>query len=80
MGFARSRGDRLRHRLLLEAPLLASQPEPEAVRADPTWFTPPVEHTLLARPAVAEAPEQQTTIAKHGAPEAETTAERRPGG
>ena len=78
--WAGSRGDRLRHRLLLEAPARVPQPEPEAVRADPTWFTPPVEHTLIARPTSTEAPKQQTTIAKLGAPDSETTAERRPGG
>jgi len=78
--WASSRGDRLRHRLLLEAPLYVPSHEPEVVRADPTWFTPPVEHTLIARPAAAEAAEQQTTIAKLPPPDSETTAERRPGG
>ena len=74
--WAGSRGDRLRQRLLLEAPVRVSGPEPEAVRADPTWFTPPVEHTLIARPSSPEAPEQQTTIAKLPPPDSETTAER----
>lgn len=74
--WAGSRGDRLRRQLLLEAPARPLEPEP--VRADPTWFTPPVEHTLLARPAT---PEQETIVANvPPLPEAETTAERRPGG
>lgn len=85
--WAGSRGDRLRQRLLLEAPV-RTQPEPEAVRADPTWFTPPVEHTLLARPpAPTGAPAEQaaehetTTIAKlPDLADPETTAERRIGG
>ena len=83
---AGSRGDRLRHRLLFEAPAFAPQPEADVVRADPTWFTPPVEHTLLTRPSSPAAPEEQTTIAKLPSVldtdlvDAETTAERRPGG
>ncbi len=85
--WAGSRGDRLRHRILFETPVRVSQPEPEAARADPTWFTPPVEHTLIARPVAAEGAEpaeQQTTIAKlplsdSDTSDAETTAERRPG-
>lgn len=87
--WAGSRGDRLRHRLLLEAPAFAPQPEADVVRADPTWFTPPVEHTLLSRPAAAAssaAPEEQTMIAKlptvldTDLVDTETTAESRPGG
>ncbi len=78
--WAGSRGDRLRHRLIFEAP--ARAPEPEVVRADPTWFTPPVEHTLLAHaPREQMTPEQETIVAKlPSLPESETTAERRPGG
>jgi len=78
--WAGSRGDRLRHRLIFEAP--ARAPEPEVVRADPTWFTPPVEHTLLAHaPPEQSTPEQETIVAKlPSLPESETTAERRPGG
>lgn len=82
--WAGSRGDRLRHRLLFEAPAFAPQPEPDVVRADPTWFTPPVEHTLLSRPAAPAspaAPEEQTMIAKLPSElDTETTAESRPGG
>jgi hypothetical protein len=75
--WAGSRGDRLRHRLLFEAPAFAPQPEADVVRADPTWFTPPVEHTLLSRPS---SPDAQTMIAKlPSLHDAETTAERRPG-
>ena len=73
--WAGSRGDRVRQRLLLEAPARTSRPVPEAVRADPTWFTPPVEHTLIARQSSSEASEQQTTIAKLPPPDSETTAE-----
>ena len=77
--WAGSRGDRLRHRLIFEAP--AHAPAPEVVRADPTWFTPPVEHTLLARAPASETTESETMIAKLPTlPESETTAERRPGG
>ena len=82
--WAGSRGDRLRHRLLFETPAFAPQPEADVVRADPTWFTPPVEHTLLSRPAAPgspAAPEEQTMIAKlPSLLDTETTAERRPGG
>lgn len=82
--WAGSRGDRLRHRLLREVPALAPQAAPDVVRADPTWFTPPVEHTLIARPSSASSPgspEQETIIAKlPSLLDAETTAERRPGG
>ncbi len=92
--WAGSRGDRLRHRILFEAPAFAPQPEADVVRADPTWFTPPVEHTLLTRPsapASQAAPEEQTMIAKLPSlldtdlvdtdlVDTETTAERRPGG
>lgn len=77
--WAGSRGDRLRQRLLLETPVHISQPQPDAVQADPTWFTPPVEHTLIARASSPEEPEAQTTVSELPPPEAETTAERSAG-
>jgi hypothetical protein len=79
--WAGSRGDRLRRDLLLAAPAGAAQPEPRP--ADPAWFTPPVEHTLLARgtaTAASSREESETLVARLPAqPEAETTVERRPG-
>ncbi len=86
--WAGSRGDRLRHQLLLEAP--SRTREPETRGADPAWFTPPVEHTLLSRatssgapkppPPDREAPEPETIVAVLPVPpEAENTAERQPG-
>jgi hypothetical protein len=77
--WAGSRGDRLRRRLLLDTSTAPPAREPETVRADPTWFTPPVEHTLIARPAPAEEPEQLTAVTRLPPPDGETTAERRPG-
>ena len=74
--WAGSSGDRLRHQLALEGSVRTPEPGIEVVRADPTWFTPPVEHTLIARPASSETPEQLTTITTLPPPEAETTAER----
>jgi hypothetical protein len=82
--WAGSRGDRLQRELLLSAP--AHVTEPERAAADPAWFTPPVEHTMLAgshtaiSTPVRNEPESETLIAK--LPElhdAETTVERRPG-
>jgi hypothetical protein len=43
--WAGSRGDRMRAQIYL-SPIAAPPPQPEP-KADPTWFTPPVEHTLL---------------------------------
>ncbi len=70
--WAGSRGDRMRAQVHL-SPIVPQQPAPAAVKADPTWFTPPVEHTLLASVG-----EQSTAIAKlPPVDDPETTAERR---
>jgi len=72
--WAGSRGDRLRAQTYL-TPLTLQPPAPISPQPDPTWFTPPVEHTLLAR-----ADDQATAIAKLPPLEdPETTVERRPG-
>jgi len=59
--WAGSRGDRMRAEVYLSSPAAPVSP-PAAATADPTWFTPPVEHTLLGAPAPAE--EQATGVAK----------------
>ena len=72
--WAGSRGDRMRAQIYL-SPITTPQPPPAVVKADPTWFTPPVEHTLLA-----SVDEQATAIAKlPPAEDHETTAERHAG-
>ena len=73
--WAGSRGDRIRAQIYL-SPIAAAQPlHPAAAPADPNWFTPPVEHTLLASVA-----DQATSITTLPPPleDPETTAERRP--
>ncbi len=71
--WAGSRGDRVRAQIYL-SPIAAPQPPyPAAVKADPTWFTPPVEHTLLT-----SVTDQSTAIVTLPPVEdPETTAERR---
>jgi len=73
--WAGSRGDRMRAQVYL-SPIATPQPPPQpAVKADPTWFTPPVEHTLLA-----SVDDQATAIARLPPVEdPETTAERHAG-
>jgi hypothetical protein len=73
--WAGSRGDRLRAQIYL-SPIAAPQPPlPAAAKADPTWFTPPVEHTLLT-----SVDDQSTAIATLPPVEdPETTEERRAG-
>src|SRR5262249_47020666 len=56
--WAGSRGDRLRAQVYLAPIGVVTSPEPAVARADPSWFTPPVEHTLLT------SPEQSTAIVK----------------
>lgn len=74
--WAGSRGDRMRAQVYL-SPTAASQPSaPATVKPDPTWFTPPVEHTLLG----AREDDQATAIAKPPpADDPESTAEHRIG-
>ena len=45
--WAGSRGDRMRAQIFL-SPIGVPQQLRRSPKADPTWFTPPVEHTLLA--------------------------------
>jgi hypothetical protein len=54
--WAGSRGDRLRVQISLSSPAAPAAP-PAPASPDPTWFTPPVEHTLLG----ARAEEEQAT-------------------
>lgn len=78
--WAGSHGDRLRHRLLLEPPVAIQAADP--VQADPAWFSPPVEHTMLAGARSARPGEQATvvTVPPQPATDPEATVERRPGG
>jgi hypothetical protein len=70
--WAGSRGDRMRAQVYLSPVVAAEQPQ-QAVKADPTWFTPPVEHTLLA-----SSDEQSTGVTLlPPAEDLESTAERR---
>jgi hypothetical protein len=84
--WAGSRGDRMRTQIYLSPLGVPQQPPPAAVTADPTWFTPPVEHTLLASvddqsTGIATLPQvddQSTGITSQPpADDPETTAERR---
>jgi hypothetical protein len=69
--WAASRSDRRRDAIPMPAP--AARPEP--LPADPSWFAPPVEHTLL-EPA-ADSPTAVTKLPPAD-PEADATAERPP--
>ncbi len=70
--WAGSRGDRLRAQVYLAPIGVAQQQAPAEARADPTWFTPPVEHTLLT------SAEPSTAIVKlPPVDDPESTAERR---
>ena len=66
-----SRADRRRDAIPLLAPLAPPQPLP----ADPSWFVPPVEHTLLEPPA-----DSPTAITKlpPAQPDLDVTVERTP--
>jgi hypothetical protein len=85
--WAGSRGDRLRAQVYLAPIGVAREPDPAEARADPSWFTPPVEHTLLTSPEQAtgivklppaDDQEQSTAIVTlPPAEDPETTAERR---
>ena len=66
---AASRAER-RRELLLLPPVPAQPAEPDAA-----WFSPPVEHTLLAG---AEPAEPQTAVTRLPAPVEEQTVEERP--
>jgi hypothetical protein len=78
--WAGSHGDRMRNRILLAAP---PPPSPaDAPAPDPSWFSPPVEHTMLSPArggAKAETPQDQDTIvsslprASDPVPDSETT-------
>jgi hypothetical protein len=84
--WAGARGDRMRAQIYLSPIAVPQQPPQAAVKADPTWFTPPVEHTLLASvddqstsvAAPAPVDDQSTAITTLPPVEdPETTAERR---
>ena len=73
--WAGSHGDRMRAQVYLAPIGVPEPPSQAAVKADPTWFTPPVEHTLLT-----SVDDQATAIATlPPAEDPETTAERRAG-
>jgi hypothetical protein len=73
--WAGSRGDRMRAQVYLSAPA-APPASPAPASPDPTWFTPPVEHTLLD----AREEEQATAVSQLPPVEdPETTAEHRVG-
>lgn len=69
--WAASRADRRREQLVLAPPA-----PPAPVPADPAWFTPPVEHTLLETPA-----DSVTAVSKLPSPsrDIEATVERSSG-
>jgi hypothetical protein len=70
--WAGSRADRRRDAVSSYAPAAAAPPAP--LPADPSWFVPPVEHTLLE-----PASDSPTAITKLPPADLEATAERRPG-
>jgi len=74
--WAGSRGDRMREQIYLSSPA-APAAAPAPASPDPTWFTPPVEHTLLE----AREDDQATGVAKLPPPveDPEQTAEHRVG-
>lgn len=82
--WAGSRGDRMRTQVYLSPVGTPQHAPPAAVKADPTWFTPPVEHTLLASvddqatgiTKLPPADDQATGITPPPADDPETTAER----
>jgi hypothetical protein len=69
--WAASRADRRRDAV----PLLSPVAPPEPMPADPSWFVPPVEHTMLE-----PAPDSPTAITKLPPVDLETTDERSPPG
>ena len=78
--WAGSHGDRMRNRILLAAPPPSAA---DAPAADPSWFSPPVEHTMLSPArggAKTETPQEQDTIVSRlprtpaPVPDSETTA------
>jgi len=85
--WAGSRGDRLRAQVYLAPIGVVRSPEPAEARPDPSWFTPPVEHTLLTSPEQSTAivklppagePDESTAVVTlPPADDPETTAERR---
>lgn len=73
--WAASRGDRMRAQLY-HSPATSPESSAAAAAPDPTWFTPPVEHTLLG----AREQDQATAITKlPPADDPESTAEHRVG-
>jgi hypothetical protein len=74
--WAGSRADRMRAQVYLSPPMSQTSTAQAAVKPDPTWFTPPVEHTLLG----ARENDQATAITKlPPADDPESTAEHRIG-
>jgi hypothetical protein len=69
--WAAARADRGRDAI----PMLAPVPPPEPLPADPSWFVPPVEHTLLESPA-----DSPTAVTKLPPPpsDIDSTEDRRP--
>ena len=71
--WAASRADRERDELLFAPPPVPSAPAPPS--ADPAWFNPPVEHTMLD---VGDASETAITRLPPRVEDAEVTMEQRP--
>ena len=71
--WASSRADRRREELLLASPFTVSAPP----AADPAWFAPPVEHTIL-QPPEPDASAETGAATLPPLAESEQTAERRP--
>jgi hypothetical protein len=73
--WAASRADRRRDQLYATPPLAPQAQAP----ADPSWFVPPVEHTLLDNAESTDSVTAVTTLPRAAEGELETTSERRAG-
>jgi hypothetical protein len=72
--WAASRADRRREQLFSVPPLI---PQAQAEPADPSWFVPPVEHTLLDHAESTDSVTAVTRLPRATDGELETTSERR---
>jgi hypothetical protein len=73
--WAASRADRRREQLFAAPPLVTQAQQP--VPSDPSWFVPPVEHTLLDNAESTDSVTAVTSLPRGSDAELETTSERR---